>query len=47
MNVHTETDMLLKEVGQKIALIKWFDEQIEKLKKPKAEDNVMDRIRED
>lgn len=44
---YTETDLVLREATTKIALTKWFDEQIEKLKKPKAEDNVMERIRED
>jgi len=44
---YTETDLMLREATTKLALTKWFDEQIEKLKKPKAEDNVLDRIRED
>ena len=47
MAVSTETDLEISHARHKVWIVEWFNQKLEKLKKPKAEDNVMDRIRED
>ena len=42
----TETDVLIREVNTKIEYSKWFEKKVEEIKKPKEDDNVMDRVRE-
>lgn len=43
----TKTDIEIRKANTKTEFIAWLDHEIEKLKNPKKEDNVMDRIREE
>ena len=43
----TKTDIEIRKANTKTDFIAWLDHEIEKLKNPKKEDNVMDRIREE
>lgn len=43
----TRTDLEIRKASTKIDFIGWLGNEIEKLKNPKKEDNVMERIREE
>ena len=43
----SKTDIEIRKANTKTEFIGWLDYEIEKLKNPKKEDNVMDRIREE
>lgn len=43
----SKTDIEIRKANTRTEFIGWIDNEIEKLKKPKKDDNVMDRIREE
>lgn len=43
----SKTDIQIRKASTKIDFMNWLDNEIEKLKNPKKEDNVMERIREE
>jgi hypothetical protein len=43
----SKTDISIRKANTKIEFTKWIDNEIEKLKKPKDEDNTFTKVQED